>query len=373
MRRRALPAALLGLLGTAAPLSAQVEWRDLVVTGGFAVETYRGNLLDVNTPLVDSTDRADAAVGQVGAAGTLLFFSRRRSSLSVSFDLGLKQFAAGGFEFRDYAPRELVGLADLRYRTRIDGLGVLHLDGRFKGRGVADRPPMPLYLEPGYAGAGASARLQLRPVGGFRVDAGLSGEFMDYTPPEIAPHLDLLDRRSISVEAGAERDVAGGQSVRLYGGLSASRYPEQGSFDPADPHRRDQALRAGARWSVHGPLFLSLGLEGTLNRSNSRRPEYNLLSASTLLAAPLPADFNVQVYGVLTDKSYIHESEFARLVPGEEADNASVVYLSFSRPLTEAMDGALRFGWTRAEGEIGEAYFQRYGAAFFLHYRLGRP
>jgi hypothetical protein len=56
-------------------------------------------------------------------------------------------------------------------------------------------------------------------------------------------------------------------------------------------------------------------------------------------------------------------------VPGEEADNASVVYLSLTRPLAVDLDGALRVGWTRAETDIGESYFRRFGASFLLHFR----
>lgn len=358
-------------LGAASPATAagQVTWENLVVTAGVSAEGYEGNFLDVSAPFVDSTDRAAAAVGQLGGSGRLLLLDGRRRGLSMDFDLGLKQFEADGFELRDYAPRELVGSVDLRYWREVRGLGLVELSGHFKGRGVDDRPPMPLFIEPGYRTAGGRARLHLDPVAGVRIDATLGAELADYTPPGIAPHLDLLDRRTLSVEAGAE--VGDAYALRFYGGYSASTYPEQGTFDPSDPSRRDRAYRAGARWSVDRPVYLSLGVEGTLNRSNSRRPEYNLVNATALLAAPLPSDFSVQLYGTVTGKNYLHESEFARLVPGEEADNASVVYLSLTRPLSRVIDASLRFGWTRAETEIGNSYFERYGASFFVHYRVG--
>jgi hypothetical protein len=46
-----------------------------------------------------------------------------------------------------------------------------------------------------------------------------------------------------------------------------------------------------------------------------------------------------------------------------------VVYLELSRPLMVNLDGAVRFAWTRAETDIGESYFQRYGATVLLRYR----
>jgi hypothetical protein len=33
------------------------------------------------------------------------------------------------------------------------------------------------------------------------------------------------------------------------------------------------------------------------------------------------------------------------------------------------LDGAIRFGWTRAETDIGDSYFQRFGATFLFRYR----
>ena len=63
------------------------------------------------------------------------------------------------------------------------------------------------------------------------------------------------------------------------------------------------------------------------------------------------------------------ESEFVQLVPGEEADNASVVYVELSRPVFPNLDGAFRFGWNRAETDIGNSYFERFGGTFLLRYR----
>jgi hypothetical protein len=62
-------------------------------------------------------------------------------------------------------------------------------------------------------------------------------------------------------------------------------------------------------------------------------------------------------------------TEFAQLVPGEEADNASVIYVEATRPLLLNLDGAVRFRWTRAETDIGNSYFERFGASFLFRYR----
>lgn len=350
------------------PLRAQVTIRDFVLSGGFSVESYQGRLPAVTVPIVDSTDRADAAVGQFGGSGTVVFHSTNTSRLTLAMDAGLRQFAAYGFQVRDYAPRELVGSANLRYRRDVGGLGAFLATARAKGRLVEDRPPMPLFIEPGYGSATATARLELLPLSGVTFDAELSSEVVNYTPPAVAPHLDLLDRRLLQAEAGA---AWGGQdyTLRFHAGYSTATYTRQRSFDPADPFRRDRAVRVGARLLLQQAVFVQFGLEGTMNRSNSKRPEYNALSATALLQAPLPGDLSLEVLAMVTGKSYLHRSQFARLVPGEEADNASVAFVSVSRPLTVGLDAAVRVGWTRAETEIGSAYFQRYGATFFLHYR----
>ena len=72
---------------------------------------------------------------------------------------------------------------------------------------------------------------------------------------------------------------------------------------------------------------------------------------------------------VATDKSYLFETEFVRLVPGEEVDNASQAYLTLSRPLAINLDAALQLGWTRAETDVGEQYYERYGMTVLFRYR----
>ena len=88
-----------------------------------------------------------------------------------------------------------------------------------------------------------------------------------------------------------------------------------------------------------------------------------------MLSAPLPFSLSLNFFGALTTKAYLTRTDFARLVPGEEAENASQVYLELARPLLVNLDGAVRFGWTRAETEIGDAYFRRYGTTLLLRYR----
>jgi hypothetical protein len=72
---------------------------------------------------------------------------------------------------------------------------------------------------------------------------------------------------------------------------------------------------------------------------------------------------------VLTGKTYVHDSPFARLVPGEEADNASLAYAELSRALAPNLTTALRFGWSQAETDIGESYYSRFGTSLLINYR----
>ena len=63
------------------------------------------------------------------------------------------------------------------------------------------------------------------------------------------------------------------------------------------------------------------------------------------------------------------EVPFSRLVPGEEADNASTVFVEVDRPVASNLSTATRFGWTRAETDIGRAYYSRFGVTFLMRYR----
>lgn len=347
--------------------SGQVRWQDLVFTGGVSGEGYRGNLASVTAPAVDSTTSASAAVGEMGIHGELLFFNSRERSLELLLDGGLRQFSAQGFKVRDYAPRELVGRGDLRYRESLSSVGDLWIEGGISSRNVDDRPPMPLYIQPGYLTADARVRLQFLPLHGVYFDATVLGEVSDYSPTPVAPQLVLLDRKLLGGEAGVS--WAPDWTLRAHAGLAAAVYENQSTFDPSDPHRRDRTFSVGATWTKQAGYLVQFGVEGRFNRSNSSRPEYNALSLRAVASAPLPKDMSLTFFADLTDKEYLTQTEFARLVPGEEADNASVIYLELARPLMVNLDGALRFGWNRAETDIGDSYFERFGATFLLRYR----
>src|SRR5690606_11502610 len=78
----------------AAPAAAQQRVRDLELSGGLSVEAYRGNLTAASASLPDSSESAAAAVGELGARGTFALLQEERRWLFLSFDGGLRQFAA---------------------------------------------------------------------------------------------------------------------------------------------------------------------------------------------------------------------------------------------------------------------------------------
>jgi len=353
--------------GYPAHVEAQARFRDLVITLGGSAESYSGNFSAVTNPVVDSTENASAAVGELAVSGTLTLMGTRERSLEVSFDGGIRQAAAFGFEERDYAPREWVGSASTRFTQGLGRWGSLLVHGRYRGRSLQDRPPMPLFLQPGYATLQGGVGLITRSFDGLSFDTQVDVEAADYGALRLVPQLDLLDRRSSGAEVGMR--WGGSSTLRVYGGLRWTKYSNQGSFDPEDPFRRDRTARVGMEWTYGGDVFAQIGLDGTMNRSNSDRPEYDAFSVRALVTAPLPVGLAVHAYAVLTGKSYLHATDFARLVPGEEADNASIAYLQVGRSLASNLDGAVRLGWTRAETHIGQAYYERLGISFHANYR----
>ena len=78
---------------------------------------------------------------------------------------------------------------------------------------------------------------------------------------------------------------------------------------------------------------------------------------------------STKLVSLLTWKTYVHETPFARLVPGEEADNASVVHLDLGRQMAPNLTATLRFGWTRAEADIGNSYYRRFGTSLLFDFR----
>jgi hypothetical protein len=359
--------AMLAVSGSAAPAESQVRFRDLVVTLGGSAESYSGNFSAVTLPIVDSTEDATAAVGEVAVSGSLILLGSRTRSFDVSFDGGMRQAAAFGFEELDYAPREWVGSVSPRFIQGLGSWGSLRVRGLYRGRSVQDRPPMPLFLQPGYSMLQGVVGLITRSFDGLSFDARVDVEETDYGALALVPQLDLLDRRSSGVEVGLRWGAT--STIRVHGGLRWTEYSNQGSFDPDDPFRRDRTARVGMEWTHSGHVFAQVGLDGAMNRSNSDRPEYDAVSFRALVTTPLPAGFSLNAYAVLTDKGYLHETDFARLVPGEEADNASIAYLQVGRSLASNLDGAVRLGWTRAETDFGQAYYERFGLSVHANYR----
>lgn len=348
-------------------LAAQTV-QDVVLTMGMSAEGYAGNLASATLPVVDSTNSVGAAVAETGVRGTVVLLSRPSRALAGSFDLGIRQFLASGFELRDYAPRETAARAQLQYVQRWLGVGSLRVFGDARRRRIEDRPPMPLFLQPGYDRLMAGAQFTSIAIDGVTFDLTVDVETADYDAPESVSKIDLLDRDSRAVALGMT--WGDGYDVRVHGSYRELDFTRQGSFDERDPFRRDRMLTVGSLWRYQRAIFAEFGVEAIVNRSNSRRPEYDAVSLRTRLGAPLPIwDLGVNLYAVVTGKSYVDETPFARLVPGEEADNATVVYLDVNRPMNERLDAALRLGFTRAETDIGRAYFRRYGLSLLLNYR----
>ncbi len=367
--------------GWATALSAQARLTDLVFSGGLAVEQYRGGIPSVTLPVVDSVDEASAVSVEFGARAVLNTNPNGFDGLTLTVDGGVRQFDAYGFKLRDYAPRVSSGVLDAVFR-RTTNHGVLQFSGRAGGREVVDRTPTPLFLEPGYANYEGSALFQTREIGGTYWDASIEGGRSDYNAQDIVPQLDLLDRNKIGFRLGASQGRmwnAARMTMRFYGSFTEFRYPKQGTSYPPDPFRRDRAYQLGALWQYDGlessdgfespGITAEVGIRGTINRSNASRTEYNAVSMDAEVSTPLPADMRLNVTAVLTAKDYLTETEFIRLIPGEEADNASRVFVGVSKYLTDAINALLQVGWTRAETEIGDAYFERYSGRFLVHYR----
>jgi hypothetical protein len=350
----------------------------LVVTGGLSWEDYstRGNFSVVTVPTKDSTEHATAAVGEIGARARVSpLYRPDREVLELTLDGGLRQFAAMGFHLRDYAPREWVTRLTGSYWRAFPEVGNLTVHASYRGRSVEDRPPMPLFLQPGYGGVGASGAFQFVPIQNVAFDVQLDLERTNYSAPRLLPFLDLLDRKSQGVEVGALTRGEGDWSVRFYSGFRSTHYEQQVS-DPTPTFRRDRTVNVGALWNLStldGDAALrqaSIGVEGTVNRSNSLRPQYDALSVTGDAYVELPWwSLSTGLTSLLTWKAYVHQTQFARLVPGEEADNASVVHLDLIRPLASNLNATLRFGWTRAETDIGNSYYNRVGTSLLFNFR----
>lgn len=375
IRSRALGLLVAACAAVSAPPGAagaqEISLRDLVVTGGLSSEGYQGNLPSVAVAVRDSTEFAAAFVGELGLRGEIEGSTGGSDRISLYFDGGLRQFAARGFELGDYSPREWAGEVGLELAHTIGERNLIAGRVDVRGRDVKDRPPMPLFLQPGYRSLGIGLGGHAYDGAGQRWDAEVTGEWIDYLTPPFAPQIRLLDRRAGALEVGVQPAMEVPGDVRLYVGAEAASYPEQQTFIDEDPFRRDRTLHAGVAWTWQGPVLAQASVEGRVNRSNSRRPEYDAGTVRALVGASLPGAVSMTAYLALTGKRYVFPTEFARLIPGEEANSASQAYLSFTRALASNLDGTLRVGWTRAESEIGGQYFQRYGGSLLMNFRPG--
>jgi hypothetical protein len=220
------------------------------VTGGVSWESYDGNFSAVTVPVVDSSNHAVAAVGEFSLRARMRLLDQSTRSFDVNIEGGLRQFAAMGFLLRDYAPREWVSGVGGNFAQNVGGLGRVSLRGSYRARAIEDRPPMPLFLQPGYESRRGSVLLQLREVEGVSFEGELDMERTDYDAPRLLPQLDLLDRRSWGLELGATTQSPGDAwSVRFFAGLRWSQYRHQDALDAEELFRRDRAVSAGVNWS----------------------------------------------------------------------------------------------------------------------------
>jgi hypothetical protein len=375
---RLLRAAVCAVVLTPAVVQGQGRVNDFVVTGGGSWESYNGNFSVVTVATVDSTEHVGAAVGEFGASGRINLLNRPLQWLDLTLDGGLRQFAATGFQLRDYAPREWASRVDATFGQTFTGLGTLTAQASYRGRSVEDRPPMPLFLQPGFQGVRASTLFVFRPIQNVSFSAQVDVDRTNYASPRLLPQLDMLDRKAQGFEIGA---LAAGSElwrVRFYSGLRWSHYEHQPTQVDDDPFRRDKTVNVGALWMMERwigqqediPVIAEIGVEGTVNRSNSSRPEYDALSVTGDLFTQLPWwGLSTKLVSLIAWKTYVHETPYARLVPGEEADNGSVVHLDLIRDMAPNLTATLRFGWTRAEADIGNSYYRRFGTSLLFAFR----
>ena len=364
--------AMLGVLalgvsgGTAA---GQVRVENLSVSMGVATEMYGGNFSAVTVPQIDSTERALAGAGNMGARGTVIFMARPDRSFGATFDFGMRQFVTDGFQLRNYAPRELSGNVRGNYAQRIGG-GTLVVVPTVASRYIADRPPMPLYLPPGYHSGVIDANYSRPLAPNIGIYGRVNAEVKNYAAPHVLKELDLLDRRSVTLETGARRVFSSRPGTRDQAGLSVfgaylhHSYPKQG----LGLLRTDNGLQLGSELNLDrretNGFQLILQLSGTRSWSNASRVDYNAGRLRSIVTVELGAATQLDVDGLWAAKRYIDPPD--RLLPGEEADNAAIVNARVTRFLGEGVRAGIGGGWTRAETHISGAYYQRFSVSFSL-------
>ena len=361
--RLLLAVAVFGLGGTGT-LEAQLGISGRL-TARAAHERYGGDFSAVTVPHLDSAENVIA----VASEWELLLergFTHLNRRVDIFAEGAFRQFATARFLQRNYAPREHSFLLRSEYSEVLD-LGTFTFDAEVGTRGVADLPPMPLYLSPGYGVYSLDAGFA-RPVSGsIDVDAHIRFEEKDYAGPSVLPTLDYLDRRSFEVQTGGSRlfrgppGTADYSTLRLFAAYLHHRYPLQG-------HRRDHAFQVGGRWYLNRLQSRGLSFEliasGVLNRSNSRRVEYDATRVEATVRQTLGESYLVQLKGIWSGKSYVRPQEF--LVPGEEADNAAIFDGEVTRFLRAGVSASLGGSWTRAETNISGDYYRRVRLYFGL-------
>lgn len=371
MRRAGLFFAL-GLLATGIgceSLAAQLRVQSLAVRCGAAFERYTGTFSVVTVPIVDSTDQAIAGASECGFTGRMNVLRRADRTLEFTGGAAVRQLAAAGFQQRNYAPREHSFEVQGNYAELLAG-GQLDLVAIVDGRSVTDLPAMPLYLPPGYVSYSGEALFSKSLGGSHTVDAGIAVGEKDYAGPSVLPNLDLLDYRSAEVRASASRlfrrssDTQEASRLHFFAAYHHRRYHRQGN-------RSDHAALLGGAWwldfSESRGLEVDLNATATLNRSNSSRVEYNSLKVEAV-AHKTFGDNIVSVSGTWADKSYVNPQDF--LVPGEEADNAVILYGELTRFLSSGVRATLGGGWQRAETNISGDYYDQFRISFSLRANL---
>lgn len=361
---------LLALGTQGGTVAAQISLDNLSLTMGVTTQLYGGDFSAITVPQIDSTERALAGAGDMGARGTLTLLAQDNRLLRVSFDGGMRQFVTNGFQLRNYAPRELSGSLRGNYTQRF-GRGTLVVAPTIDSRYIADRPPMPLYLPPGYNSGSILTNYSRGIAQGLAVFGRVTAEIKDYAAPRVLQALDLLDRRSLTAAAGVGKVFYGAAetrdltSVNLYGAYQRHSYPKQGGNGLP---RTDNGLQANGELSLdrretHG-FLVTLSASATRNRSSSRRVDYNSARIESTATVELGEDTQLELDGLWAVKRYIHPQE--ALVPGEEADNAASLNAEITRFLGEGVRAGIGGGWTRAETNFSGDYYQRLSVSFSL-------
>ncbi len=362
-------------LGGDGALAGQVRVERLDIRAGVSGEAYFGDFASLLVPQLDSTESALAGVGEWSARGSIRLVEREDRTLTLGFDGGIRQFTTSGFQSRNYAPREHTGWIALRYAQFVSGGGVFG-EARVRMRGLVDSPPMPLYLQPGHDKYDASVGYTSTVRRDLHLGIRLSGERADFAAPTGLPALDLLDRSSVLLRASATRiwrplqegsnHESDSSSLVVYATYGHHSYPGQG----LGVLRSDQALGLGMTYGLRsGRLDLTVGGEGLVSRSNSPRVEYNYARITTDVGWVFGANTWANVSGILAIKRHVRPGQDA-LVPGEEADNGSVLSATLTRWLGPDITGSLQVGWRDVETNFSGAHYTRMGVSFSLVYWL---